>query len=67
MCQATVGKVIEINEGKGSITIKYKGKRMELNPKLVKVKKGDYVLFAAGIAIEKTSKEEAAIINGGIK
>ena len=63
MCQATVGKVV--SAGKGRITVDYNGKKMELDSKLVKVGKGDYVLFSAGIAIEKVGKDEAEEMMGG--
>ena len=63
MCQATVGKVLVV--GKGTITIDYNGTKKELDAKLVKVEKGDYVLFSAGIAIEKVEKDEAIEIMGG--
>ncbi len=63
MCQATVGRVV--NVGKGTITIDYNGTKKELDAKLVKVEKGDYVLFSAGIAIEKVEKDEAIEIMGG--
>ena len=63
MCQATVGRVV--NVGNGTITIDYNGTKKELDAKLVKVEKGDYVLFSAGIAIEKVEKDEAIEIMGG--
>jgi hydrogenase maturation factor len=63
MCQATMGKVVRVN--KGSITVEHKGKILELDSKLVTVKKGDYVLFSADIAIEKVNREEAEAAMGG--
>ena len=63
MCQTTVGKVMSV--GKGKITVDYNGKMIGLDSKLVKVEKGDYVLFSAGIAIEKVEKDEAIEIMGG--
>ncbi len=63
MCQATVGRVTSV--GKGSITIEYNGEKKTLDAKLVKVEKGDYVLFSAGIAIEKMDKDEAEEMMGG--
>jgi hydrogenase maturation factor len=63
MCQATIGKVTGV--GKGSITIEYNGKKMELDSTLVKVVKGDYVLFSSGIAIEKVEKDDAKEAMGG--
>jgi hydrogenase maturation factor len=67
VCLATVGKVVGMKKGKGSIIVAYGGKRIELNSKLVKVKIGDYVHFAGGIALEKTSKEEAETNNRDVK
>lgn len=55
MCQANVAKVLEV-KGKKAI-IEFKNKKTEVNTELLKdVKKGDYVLFAGGVAIEKTEK-----------
>jgi len=66
MCQAPVGRVININEG--SITIEYNGRTRELRSKLLKeVKNGDYVLFSLDIAIDKVDREEAEIILKGMK
>lgn len=65
MCQATVGKVIGI--GKGRITVECNGKTRELDAKLVQVKKGDYVLFSADIAIERVEKDEADEIMGRVE
>ena len=61
MCQATIGKVVSI--GKGRITIEYNGKKRELDSKLVKVVKGDYVLFSSDIAIEKVDADD---MKGGV-
>jgi hydrogenase maturation factor len=63
MCQATVGKVMGV--GKGSIAVDYNGKKIELDSKLVKVEKGDYVLFSGKIAIEKVEKDDAEEMMGG--
>ncbi len=52
-----MGKVLEVK--KGTITVECKGKKRELRSKLVDVKKGDYVIFALDIAIEKIDEEEA--------
>jgi hydrogenase maturation factor len=57
MCQIPVGKVVKI-DGKG-ITVEFKGKTRLLNPKLVKVKVGDYVSFSTNIAIEKVDKDSS--------
>lgn len=65
MCQAPVGKVVEI--GKTSIVVEYNGKKRELNSKLVRVKKGDYVTFSLDIAIDRIEKEEAEAILEGMK
>ena len=65
MCRAPVGRVIGIEEGR--ITIDCNGKTRCLNSKLVNVKKGDYVLFSADIAIDKIDKEEAEMILGNVR
>ncbi len=62
MCHAFVGRVVKVNGDK--VLIDYKGKRMELASKLVKVKVGDNVTFSAGIALEKIDEEEAKMIRG---
>jgi hydrogenase maturation factor len=67
MCQAPVGKVIDIDNSKDRITVEYNGKKRELRSKLVDVKKGEYVLFSLDIAIEKIDKEEAMMILGGMQ
>jgi hydrogenase maturation factor len=62
MCQAAVGKVVDAHDDK--IVVVHNGKKRELNSKLVKVKKGDYVTFSLNIAIEKIDEEEAKMILG---
>lgn len=60
MCQAPIGKVIEIE--KGRIVVDYKGKRKELESKFLALSKGDYVLFSGNIAIDKVDGEEAKML-----
>lgn len=60
MCQAPIGKVTKVSEGK--LVVDYKGKEMELKSKLQNVKKGDYILFSYNIAIDTVDKEEAEMI-----
>jgi len=62
MCQATAGKVISVSGKKAKVLID--GKQNTINTEFVKVKKGDYVICAANIAVEKISKEEAKKIAG---
>ena len=62
MCQAPVGKVVRVEDGK--LTVEYKGETKELRSKLQDVKAGDYVLFSPGIAIDKVDEEEAKFITG---
>jgi hydrogenase maturation factor len=62
MCQAPVGRVISVNNSR--ITVEYKGKKIDLNSKLVDLKEGDYVLFSNNIAIDRVDKEEAEMIIG---
>ena len=65
MCQAPVGKVIEVDKGK--LVVEYKGKRRELRSRLPDVGKGDYVIFSVDIAIDKVDQEEAEMILGSMK
>lgn len=65
MCQAPIGKVTGVSEGK--LIVECKGKKLELKSKLAGVKNGDYVLFSSGIAMDKVDKEEAEMILGGKK
>lgn len=60
MCQAPIGKVIKVSEGK--LVVEYKTKTLELQSKLVNVKEGDYILFSSNIAIDTVDKEEAEVI-----
>lgn len=60
MCQAPVGKVIKVDNGK--LIIEYKGKNRELRSKLMDVCVNDYVLFSVDIAIDKIDQEEALAI-----
>ena len=62
MCQASVGRVLTVKGDKG--TVEFRSKKLELNTELVNIKKGDYVLFSGGIAIQKLSKEEALKVMG---
>ena len=64
MCQMPVGKVLSV--GKGRITISCNGRRRSLNSKLVKARKGDYVLFSLDMAIDKVDSEEAKAIIGSV-
>jgi hydrogenase maturation factor len=64
MCQAPVGKVVAIGEGK--ITVEYNGKRRELRSKLQDIKPGEYVQFSLDIAIDRIDEEEALMILGGM-
>jgi hydrogenase maturation factor len=64
MCQSPVGKVVLV--GKDKIKVEHKGQIKELDSRLVKVKKGDYVLFSANMAIDKVDEEEAKMILGQI-
>ncbi len=65
MCQAPVGKVVEVNEN--GLVVEYNGKRRELRSKLAEIGRGDYVLFSVDIAIEKVDPEEAKFILGDMK
>ena len=62
MCQAPIGKVIQVSEGK--LIVECKGKTLELRSKLAHVKNGDYVIFSSGLAIDKMDSEEAEMIFG---
>jgi hydrogenase assembly chaperone HypC/HupF len=57
MCQAILGKIIQL-KGKEAI-VEIKGTKRKINTELVDVKKGDYVLCSLNIAIEKVEPEEA--------
>ncbi|OGI15316.1 hypothetical protein A3K63_05325 [Candidatus Micrarchaeota archaeon RBG_16_49_10] len=57
MCQASLGRVVEV-DGKESV-VDVKGKRKKVNIELVDVKKGDYVLCSLDLAIEKVEACEA--------
>lgn len=62
MCQAPIGKVMDV--GKDKLIVECKGKKLELKSKLVGIKTGDYVLFSSGIAMDKVDNEEAERILG---
>ena len=56
MCQAAVARILGV-KGKTALA-EFQHKTTELNIELLTdVKKGDYVLFAGGVAIEKTEKQ----------
>jgi hydrogenase maturation factor len=57
MCQAPIGKVVDVKEDK--IIVMYKGKTRKLRSKLRDVKIGDHVMFSLDIAIDKVDEEEA--------
>jgi hydrogenase maturation factor len=57
MCQATLGRVIEVL-GKESI-VNIKGKRRKVITELLDVEKGDYVLCSLNLAVEKVDPKEA--------
>jgi hydrogenase maturation factor len=65
MCQAPVGKVVGVEDGK--LVVEYKGKRRELRSRLPGVKEGDYVQFSLDIAVDKVDKEDAESIMGEMK
>jgi hydrogenase expression/formation protein HypC len=55
MCQATIARILDV-KGKRALA-EFQNKKTELNIELLPdVKKGDYVLFAGGVAIEKVEK-----------
>ena len=60
MCQAPIGKVIEVSGN--TLTVEHKGKMRVLRSKIPAVQKGDYILFSTDIAIEKVDPEEAQMI-----
>lgn len=62
MCQAPLGEVVAA--GDGSVTVKYKGKLLILRAGLVEAGKGDYVLFAGDMALERVEKEDAEMLLG---
>jgi hydrogenase maturation factor len=62
MCQGFVGKVK--STGKGLLVVEYKGRSVELRSNLQQVIRGDYVLFASGIALDRVDAEEALAVLG---
>jgi hydrogenase maturation factor len=62
MCQAPVGKVVDV--ARGELTVDYKGTKRKLRSRLDGIEKGDYVAFSTGIAIDKVEPEEAKAMLG---
>ena len=59
MCLAIPGKIKSIIKKNSQAIVDFNGIEREVNCKLVKVKKGDYVIVHAGFAIQKLLKDEA--------
>jgi hydrogenase maturation factor len=63
MCQANIGRVLEVN-GKNALLF-YRGKKIEVKTDLLKnVRKDDHLMFSSGIAIEKVSRKDADYMCG---
>ncbi|MDE1865045.1 MAG: HypC/HybG/HupF family hydrogenase formation chaperone [Candidatus Micrarchaeota archaeon] len=65
MCQAPVGKVLEVRGDR--LVVDVKGKRRELRSRLPGIGVGDYVSFSLDIAIDRIEKEEAEAVLEGMK
>ena len=62
MCQAIVGKIIKITGKIAEVNIN--GMVRKINIEFVNTRKGDYVICAGGVAVEKVDESEAEQIHG---
>jgi hydrogenase maturation factor len=62
MCNSIIARIVDV-KGKEA-TAKIKNSLRKINVELINVKKDDYVLLAANVAIEKLDPEEARLAMG---
>lgn len=57
MCQAALGKIIEMDDKEAIVQMR--DGRRKVNTDLLDVKEGDYILCSLNLAVEKVDPEDA--------